>query len=65
MVDPFAGGSVRHRGRRAGRHYWGCDLRPEQIEANEANMWLDEIPTERRSVCAGDSMETLADAPGG
>ena len=36
IVDPFAGGSVR--GIVAGsldRKYWGCDLRREQIEANE------------------------------
>jgi len=36
VVDPFAGGSVR--GIVAGvlgLHYWGCDLRAEQIAANE------------------------------
>lgn len=35
IIDPFAGGSVR--GIVAGmmnRKYWGCDLRPEQIESN-------------------------------
>lgn len=63
VVDPFAGGSVRGIVAGAlGRHYWGCDLRPEQIAANEAQ--ADEIPTERRPVwVCGDSMETLADAP--
>lgn len=63
VVDPFAGGSVR--GIVAGalvRHYWGCDLRPEQIAANEAQ--ADEIAPRVRPVwVCGDSMETLADAP--
>lgn len=63
IVDPFAGGSVR--GIVAGvlgRNYWGCDLRPEQIAANEQQ--ADEIFTAPRPtwVC-GDSMEKLSDAP--
>lgn len=59
VVDPFAGGSVRGA---LGRHYWGCDLRPEQIAANEAQ--ADEIAPRVRPVwVCGDSMETLADAP--
>ena len=42
VVDPFAGGSVRGIvAGMLGRHYWGCDLRPEQIAANEAQ--ADEI----------------------
>ena len=37
VVDPFAGGSVRGIVAGAlGRHYWGCDLRPEQIAANRS-----------------------------
>ena len=63
IVDPFAGGSVR--GIVAGalcRHYWGCDLRPEQIAANEAQ--ADEIAPRVRPVwVCGDSMDKLADAP--
>lgn len=63
IVDPFAGGSVR--GIVAcclGRHYWGCDLRAEQIAANETQ--ADEIaPTVRPVWVCGDSMDTLADAP--
>lgn len=63
IVDPFAGGSVR--GIVAGclgRNYWGCDLRPEQIAANE--LQADEIEPQVRPVwVCGDSMETLADAP--
>lgn len=63
VVDPFAGGSVRGIVAGAlGRHYWGCDLRPEQIAANEAQ--ADEIAPRVRPVwVCGDSMETLADAP--
>lgn len=63
VVDPFAGGSVRGIVAGAlGRKYWGCDLRQEQIDANNAQ--ADEIETTHRPqwVC-GDSMETLADAP--
>jgi hypothetical protein len=63
VVDPFAGGSVR--GIVAGclgRKYWGCDLRPEQIAANEAQ--ADEIaPSVRPLWVCGDSMETLPNAP--
>ena len=63
VVDPFAGGSVRGIVAGAlGRHYWGCDLRPEQIAANEAQ--ADEIAPRVRPVwVCGDSMETLASAP--
>ena len=63
VVDPFAGGSVRGIVAGAlGRHYWGCDLRPEQIAANEAQ--ADEIAPRVRPVwVCGDSMDKLADAP--
>lgn len=63
VVDPFAGGSVR--GIVAGclgRKYWGCDLRPEQIAANDVQ--AEQIAPQVRPVwICGDSMETLADAP--
>jgi DNA modification methylase len=63
IIDPFAGGSVR--GIVAGclgRCYWGCDLRPEQIAANEAQ--AEQIAPRARPVwVCGDSMDTLADAP--
>ncbi len=37
VLDPFAGGSVRGIvAEKCGRRYVGIDLRPEQIEANEA-----------------------------
>lgn len=63
IVDPFAGGSVRGIVAGAlGRKYWGCDLRPEQIAANEAQ--ADEIDVQERPVwVCGDSMEKLDDAP--
>ena len=63
VVDPFAGGSVR--GIVAGclgRPYWGCDLRAEQVAANEVQ--ADEIsPAVRPVWVCGDSMDTLAGAP--
>jgi 16S rRNA G966 N2-methylase RsmD len=63
VVDPFAGGSVRGIVACAlGRKYWGCDLRQEQIAANEQQ--ADEIqPAVRPVWVCGDSMDTLADAP--
>ncbi len=63
VVDPFAGGSVR--GIVAGclgRKYWGCDLRPEQIAANQVQA-EDIAPTVRPVWVCGDSMDTLTDAP--
>ena len=63
VVDPFAGGSVRGIVAAAlGRQYWGCDLRPEQIAANEQQ--AEEIGLNPRPawIC-GDSMEKLVDAP--
>ena len=63
IVDPFAGGSVRGIVAGAmGFDYWGCDLRAEQIAANNAQ--ADAIETERRPVwVCGDSMDTMANAP--
>ena len=63
VVDPFAGGSVRGIVAGAlGRQYWGCDLRPEQVTAN--NEQAEEIgPAVRPIWVCGDSMETLTDAP--
>lgn len=80
VVDPFAGGSVRGIvAGMLGRRYWGCDLRQEQIDAN--NVQADEIlgstitvkvsaakgTTVAASVrpvwVCGDSMATLDAAP--
>ena len=63
VVDPFAGGSVRGIiAGKIGRKYWGCDLRQDQIEANEKQ--ADEIDTQPRPVwICGDSMSELEHAP--
>ena len=63
IIDPFAGGSVRGIVAGAlGRRYWGCDLRPEQVAANEAQ--ADEIDTTTRPawVC-GDAIDAVPAAP--
>ena len=45
VLDPFAGGSVRGIvAAKTGREYIGCDLRPEQIEANRE---------QANAICAG------------
>ena len=63
IVDPFAGGSVRGIVAGAlGRKYWGCDLRQEQIDANELQA-LSIAPKVTPQWVCGDSMETLPDAP--
>ncbi|MCC7340725.1 MAG: hypothetical protein IT170_06540 [Bryobacterales bacterium] len=63
VIDPFAGGSVRGIVASVlGYQYWGCDLRAEQIEANEA---------QAAAICegvkpqwvVGDSVEMVASAP--
>ena len=63
VVDPFAGGSVRGVVAGAlGRLYWGCDLRQEQINAN--NKQADEIaPSVRPEWVCGDSCDELDNAP--
>jgi hypothetical protein len=63
IVDPFCGGSSRGIVAGAlGFNYWGCDLRQEQIEAN--NEQANEIPVEKRPtwVC-GDSLIEMQIAP--
>jgi len=63
IVDPFAGGSVRGIvAGMLGRKYWGCDLRQEQIDAN--NEQADAIaPDVRPKWVCGDSMQMLETAP--
>lgn len=64
VVDPFAGGSVRGIVANAlGLKYWGCDLRPEQIEANNQQRHLCANPDVPLDWVCGDSIETLPDAP--
>lgn len=63
IVDPFAGGSVRGIVAGAlGQRYWGCDLRPEQIAANE-QQGSDIVPLIQPEWVCGDSMEVLSSAP--
>lgn len=67
IIDPFAGGSVRGIVASAlGRRYWGADLRPEQIAANEQQ--ADDLLVDGQSrpqwVC-GDAVEVLPTAPMG
>lgn len=63
VLDPFAGGSVRGVvAALSGRQYTGIDLRPEQIEANEAQ-WED-ISRRHPGAAAphwitGDSLKTI------
>lgn len=61
VVDPFAGGSVRGVvATIMGLQYWGCDLRAEQIAANEQQALAIGV---RPTWCCGDSMDTLPAAP--
>lgn len=63
IVDPFAGGSVRGIVAGAlGRRYWGCDLRPEQIAANEAQADAIETPI-RPTWVVGDALDAVPTAP--
>lgn len=63
VVDPFAGGSVRGIvAAELGRRYWGCDLRREQIDANEQQA-ADICQGDRPMWICGDSTATLANAP--
>ncbi|MHB0973942.1 MAG: hypothetical protein ACYC0P_06845 [Thiobacillus sp.] len=46
ILDPFSGGSVRGIvAVKTGREYVGCDLRPEQVEANRAQWEALSLPT--------------------
>lgn len=46
ILDPFSGGSVRGIvAAKTGRQYIGCDLRPEQVEANRAQWEALSLPT--------------------
>jgi DNA modification methylase len=59
VLDPFAGGSVRGiLASRLGRRYVGIELRPEQVEANRAQLHLaaDPVPEWRQ----GDSRNVAA-----
>ena len=66
VLDPFAGGAVRGIIAHAlGRKYWGCDLRQEQVDANDKQAKTIEgirDGNEPTWVC-GDSLEKMKDAP--
>jgi len=61
VLDPFAGGSVRGIVAAVlGRKYTGIDLRPEQIEANEAQAAAI-VPDNLPRWIVGDSREAMPD----
>ena len=63
VVDPFSGGSVR--GVVAGsldRKYYGIDLRPEQVKANEQQV-KDLIPDADVKYAVGDANVAITNAP--
>jgi hypothetical protein len=61
VLDPFAGGSVRGIVAAVlGRKYTGIDLRPEQIEANEAQAAVI-VPDNLPRWIVGDSREAMPD----
>lgn len=62
IIDPFAGGSVRGIvASKLGRRYFGCELRPEQVEANREQ--ADRICDDPMPVWhVGDSREIVSHA---
>jgi len=63
IIDPFAGGSVRGIvAARLGYKYWGCDLRPEQIEAN-GRQAAALCPDNKPVWACGDAADELDTAP--
>lgn len=67
IIDPFAGGSVRGIvASLLGRHYWGCDLRDEQVEANMEQgeaLCPDAYAAGHLRWVAGDSVDVVPHAP--
>lgn len=63
VLDPFAGGSVRGIvAALLGRRYWGCELRPEQVEANRQQA-ADIAPEDMPEWHCGDARDLLPQAP--
>lgn len=63
IIDPFAGGSVRGIvACYTGYKYWGCELRPEQVEANKAQGQTI-IPDNLPEWVCGDSWHEARHAP--
>lgn len=63
IVDPFAGGSVRGIvAHLLNYKYWGCDLRQEQIDAN--NKQAEKITSDNKPIWViGDALDKLKEAP--
>lgn len=63
VLDPFAGGSVRGIvACKLARRYWGCDLRAEQIDANEQQA-REICPEAPPAWCCGDALDEVPKAP--
>lgn len=63
VLDPFAGGSVRGIVAAVlGRKYTGIDLRPEQVQANEAQA-AGIVPHNPPTWMVGDSQSAIPDGP--
>jgi len=63
VLDPFAGGSVRGIVAAVlGRSYWGCDLRKEQILANQQQASII-IPSNPPTWRTGDAVKLIPTAP--
>jgi DNA modification methylase len=64
VLDPFAGGSVRGIvASILGRNYWGCELRPEQVEANKHQLTEDTCGRFKPRWVCGDSADEVSNAP--
>lgn len=62
ILDPFCGGSVRGLvAGMLGYRYWGCDLRAEQVAANEAQRHI--APDAAIQWVCGDAIEVVPSAP--
>lgn len=62
VLDPFCGGSVRGLvAGMLGYRYWGCDLRAEQVAANEAQRHI--APDATIQWVCGDAIEAVPSAP--
>lgn len=59
VIDPFAGGSVRGIvANYLGYEYWGCELREEQVQANQQQA-KNIIPENTPTWCCGDSSREM------
>lgn len=64
VLDPFAGGSVRGIVASVlGHKYWGCELRPEQVQANRDQLTENTCGKYQPKWVAGDSFDKLPRKP--